>query len=104
MATSALAAAAAAARRRLLASFRDAGATSSDAAMGMSEPTRRLERKFLARLIEAGVIHETTDGRAWLDEEKLAAYTKARRRKMLSVAAGAAAVAAIGAAIAAAIG
>lgn len=104
MATSAIAAAAAAARRRLVETFRDAGATTVEGAIGMPEPSRRLERKFLARLREVGVVQETSDGRAWLDEERLAAYTKQRRRRVLSVAAGAAAAAAVIAGIVAAIG
>ena len=100
MASAAPAIAVAVARRRLVASFTEAGATSEAGAVAFAEPSRRLQRKVLERLVRNGVVQATADGRFWLDEEKLAASDRRRRRLAFRLVGGVAAVAAVAAGIA----
>ena len=95
MATAAVAAAAAAAQRRVIESFRISGATSRDGAVAMPAPERRMERKTLERLLRAGVVHAMDDGRGWLDEAALAAYSRKRRARALVLIGGVLAAAAV---------
>jgi hypothetical protein len=95
MATSAVAAAAAAAQRRVIETFRISGATSPEAAITTPVMDRRLQRKTLERLLRVGVVRETEDGRAWLDEPALAAYLRKRRTRALAVIGGVVGVAAV---------
>lgn len=84
------------ARRRLTAHFRDAGATTADAATACA-PDRGIERRMLARMIAAGVVREAAPGRYWLDEPVLETWNRARRRRAAMMVGAAAA---IGAAVA----
>jgi len=95
MATAAVAAAAAAARRRVIETFRIAGATRPEDAVTPPAFDRRMERRILERLVRAGAIRETGDGRSWLDEAALAAYRRKRRTRALALAGAMLGVAAI---------
>jgi hypothetical protein len=94
MATAA-AAVAAAAQRRVIETFTISGATSAEGAITMPAPDRRMERKILERLLAVGVVRETEDGRAWLDQEALAAYRRKRRTRALVLMGGVLALGAI---------
>ena len=95
MATAAIAAAAAAAQRRVIETFRIAGATGPETAVMLPALDSRLQRKTLERLLRVGAVHETEDGRAWLDEAVLAAYARKRRTRALVMIGGVLGIAAV---------
>jgi hypothetical protein len=78
-----VAAAAVRARKRVLGAFRDAGATTSERAIGF-QPQRRMEEKYFDSLVGFGAIVATDKGTFWLDEAKAAQHT-ARRRKRAAI-------------------
>lgn len=86
-----IAAAAAAARRRLLRAFRAADATTPERAIPYA-PSRRMERRYVASLVDYGALVETAAGVYYLDESKLRAHSARRRKRALGIIGAAAAV------------
>lgn len=79
-AAGAAAGAAARARKRLISHFMGQNAVSAAAAVAY-EPHRGMERRWLERLIEKGVLHQGKAGTYWLDVPAYDAWTKSRRRR-----------------------
>lgn len=75
----------AAARQRVICGFRDAGATSADAAQPV-EQLDRMSRRHMDRFVECGVVRQPTPGRYYLDEARLQEWqSESRRRGLLLV-------------------
>ncbi len=79
-ASGAAAAAAARARKRLVSHFMAANAVSADAAVAY-QPHRGIERRWLEKLIEQGVLHQGKAGTYWLDVPAYDAWNRKRRRR-----------------------
>lgn len=82
-----IAAAAAQARRRVLGAFRQADATAPERAIGFTAQ-RRMERRFFERLVDFGAIVETSEGRFYLDEAKVAEQMARQRRRAFKIMGG----------------
>lgn len=72
-----------AARRRVIRRLQHAGA--SDAASASPVPTGLLTGFWLRRLVAAGVVGSTGEGRYWIYEEPLRRYRAIRRRRAVMV-------------------
>src|SRR3569833_599327 len=83
----AIAAAAVRARKRVLGAFRNAGATSSERAIGF-QPQRRMEERYFDALVDCGGIVGTDKGTFWLDEAKVAQHTARRRKRAAMILGG----------------
>lgn len=82
------------ARRRIVTHFTDADALYADRAVAFTPRDRRLDQRIFRRMQHFGAINEVAPGHYWLDEERLAAFRAAMRRRVAGVLAlGAAAVA-----------
>ena len=75
------------ARKRLLTRFREAGATSADAAIPI-QGMRLIERRQFERMRKAGAVRDGEDGRFWLDEPTATAWVSSRRKRAAVAVAG----------------
>lgn len=68
------------ARRQVIAHFQSRGAVSADTAVAF-EPDRHMQRRELDRLIAAGALRTTDDGRFFIDAAALDRHQRARRQR-----------------------
>lgn len=78
-------------RREIIDQLRGLGALSPRRAIDLV-PERRIGRRVLERLIDAGVVHRTAAGKLWLDEGMYESYIDQKRTVAKVVAGGLAAI------------
>jgi len=71
------------ARRRVIETFLSTGALTADRAIPF-EASRRLDRRMADRMLREGILHQTADGRWWMDEAAMLAK-RASRLRLLAI-------------------